>query len=127
MMTLRRRNTEASERFAQRRAREEAAPRLKERAPDLQTLKLEVEESADTTTYSKHTRIIVVDRAPALFVIPCGDTSCTGGGYEITDAVMHNLRMHSEHFDADDRCMGTIGSAPCRRVLHVNATATYSK
>ena len=37
---------------------------MKERAPDLATLKLEVEESADTAVYSKHTRIIVIDRAP---------------------------------------------------------------
>jgi len=124
-MTLRRRNTAASERFAQRRAREEAAPRLKERVPTLSTLTLEVEESADSV-YTKHTRIIVVDRAPALFVIPCGDASCVGGGYEITDTVMSNLRSHTEHFDADDHCMGTIGSAPCRRVLHVHATATYA-
>lgn len=127
-MNLRKRRTEASERFAERRRREEAAPRLKERAPDLLTLKLEVEESHDTTGLSgaKHVRHIVVDRAPALFVIPCGDPSCLNGGYEITDAVMRALQTRTERFEADDRCLGAIGNASCKRVLHVTALATYA-
>ncbi len=128
-MSLRKRKTEASERFAERRRREEAAPRLHERAPDLATLKLEVEESHDTTglSSSKHVRHIVVERAPALFVIPCGDSSCQGGGYEITDAVMRGLQTHAEQFEADDRCLGSVGNASCNRTLHVKATATYTE
>ena len=128
-MNLRKRSTEASQRFAERRKREEEAPRLAERAPDLATLKLEVEESHVTTGIpgSKHVRHIVVGRAPALFVIPCGDPSCQGGGYEITDAIMRGLAAHSEAFEADDRCLGSIGNSSCSRTLHVKATATYTK
>jgi hypothetical protein len=128
-MHLRKRKTEAAERFAERRRREDDAPRLKDRVPELATLKLDVEESHDTagTARAKHVRHIVVDRAPALFALPCGDASCTGGGYDITDAVMRALLAHEEHFEAEDRCYGSIGNAPCRRSLHVVGTATYRK
>lgn len=127
-MNFRRRKTEASERFAERRRLEEAAPRLRERVPDLQTLKLEVEESHDTAglSGSKHVRHIVVERAPALFAIPCGDPSCVGGGYEITSGIMRGLGDRAERFEAEDRCNGSIGGASCRRALHVTAIATYA-
>ncbi len=126
-MNLRRRHTEAAERFAERRRREDAAPRLKERVPELATLRLEVEESHDTTgtTRAKHVRHIVVDRAPALFVLPCGDASCEDGGYDITDKVLRALQARPEHFTAEDRCCGSTGNVPCKRTLHVVATATY--
>jgi predicted naringenin-chalcone synthase len=50
-----------------------------------------------------------------------------GGGYEITDAVMRGLQTHAEQFEADDRCLGSVGNASCNRTLHVKATATYSE
>jgi hypothetical protein len=128
-MNLRKRRTEAAERFAERRKREDDAPRLKDRVPELATLKLDVEESHDTTgtARAKHARHIVVDRAPALFVVPCGDPSCEGGGYDITDTIMRALTSHSETFEAEDHCYGSIGSAQCRRTLKVTGTATYRK
>ncbi|HEY1957307.1 MAG TPA: hypothetical protein VGH28_16925 [Polyangiaceae bacterium] len=128
MMNFRRRKTEASERFAERRRLEEAAPRLKERAPDVASLKLEVEEAHDTAglSGSKHVRHIVVDRAPALFAIPCGDPSCQGGGYDVTSTIMRGLADHSERFEAHDHCNGSVGTASCRRTLHVTAIATYA-
>ena len=127
-MNFRKRKTEASERFAERRRQEEAAPRLKARVPDLVSLKLEFEESHDTAglSGSKHVRHIVVDRAPALFAIPCGDPSCNGGGYDITSAIMRGLGEHAERFEAHDRCNGSIGAASCRRTLQVTAIATYA-
>lgn len=126
-MNVRKRKTEAAERFAERRRREDAAPRLKDRAPDLVSLKLEVEESHDTTgtAHAKHVRHVVVERAPALFAIPCGDPSCEGGGYDVTDSVMRALEAHETHLTADDRCYGSVGNAPCKRTLHVIGTATY--
>jgi hypothetical protein len=126
-MNFRRRKTEAAERFAERRRREDAAPRLKDRAPELESLRLEIEELHDTsdTARAKHVRHIVVEHAPALFVFPCGDPSCEGGGYDVTDAVMRALDSHAEHFTAEDHCYGSVGSASCARTLRVNGTATY--
>jgi hypothetical protein len=126
-MNLRKRRTEASERFAERRRREEEAPRLRERVPDLVTLELQVEESQEATGVagSMHKRHIIVERAPALFVIPCGDPSCDGGGYDITDKIMRGLQSHTDQFEADDRCLGSVGTVSCKRLLHVKARATY--
>ena len=125
-MNLRRRKTEASLRFEERRRREQAAPRLRERVPELTGLRLEVEELSDTVALTKHVRLIVVESAPALFVLPCGDPSCEGGGYEITDTVMRALASHEDRFEAEDRCYGTTGNVSCTRRVHVTAIATYS-
>ena len=127
-MNIRNRKGAAAERFAERRRREDAAPRLKERVPDLASLRLEVEELHDTagTGNAKHVRLIVVDHAPALFEIPCGDTSCEGGGYDVTSSILHALQNHEAQFVADDRCHGTTGNAPCRRALHITGAATYT-
>jgi len=121
------RRSDAAERAAERRSREDAAPRLKDRAPDLVSLKLEVEESHDTVGAGepKHVRHIVVERAPALFILPCGDRSCEGGGYDITSPVLRALEAHQERFTAEDRCHGTVGNASCGRSLRVIGTATY--
>jgi hypothetical protein len=126
-MNMRRRRSDAAERAAERRSREDAAPRLKARAPDLTSLKLEVEESHETVGAGepKHVRHIVVERAPALFILPCGDRSCEGGGYDITTAVMRAVEAHEEHFRAEDCCHGTVGNASCGRSLRVTGTATY--
>jgi len=128
-VNFRGRKTEAAERFAERRRLEEAAPRLKDRAPDLTSLKLEVEEAHDASglSGSKHVRLIVVERAPALFAIPCGDPSCRGGGYDVTSSILRGLAERQERFEARDHCAGTVGSAPCRRTLHVVALASYKK
>lgn len=126
-MNIHRRKSEAAERAAERRSREDAAPRLKDRAPSLTSLKLEVEESHDTvgTGEQKHVRHVVVERAPALFVIPCGDRSCDGGGYDVTNAVLRAVEAQEARFTAEDRCHGMVGNVPCGRSLRVVGTATY--
>jgi hypothetical protein len=121
-MNLRKRRTEASERFAERRRREDEAPRLRERVPDLTELKIEIEEGG-----AKHTRHIVLGNAPALFAFPCGDASCQGGGYEITSAVMTGLMRHEARIEAEDRCFGSVGTAPCTRTLRAVGHAQYKK
>ena len=126
-MNPRTKRNEAAERFEERRRREDAAPRLKESVPNLATLKLVVDETHDTmgTGAGKYVRHVVVDRAAALFVIPCGDPACQGGGYDVTDDVMRALRAGKETFAVDDHCHGSTADGPCKRALKVDATATY--
>jgi hypothetical protein len=114
-------------RFAERRRREDEAPRLKEEFPELKTLKLEIEEHRRETTIAetKHVRIVIVDRAPALFEIPCNDPSCRDGGHDMTDAVAHRLRARTGVFTLEDVCMGDVRGAPCGRVVRLVALATY--
>jgi hypothetical protein len=123
---MNRRHSEAAERFAERRRREDEAPRLRARVPNLASLRLEVEEKRATSAAieSRHVRHIV-DSAPALFVLPCGDPACKDGGHDLTTTILRGLLAGAQRFETEDACSGDIGSARCGRVLKVTAIATY--
>jgi hypothetical protein len=116
----------AAQRFAERRRREDDAPRLSAQVPDLVSLRLEVEErSGEAQVEPAHIRRVVVEHAPALFLIPCGDPRCNDGGHDITRSIMNSLTSHEKDFRAEDACGGYTGTSGCSRVLHVHATAEY--
>lgn len=123
---MNKRHSEAAERFAERRRLEDEAPRLRARIPALATLRLEVEErragsAAADTRYVRH----VVETAPALFLLPCGDSGCRNGGHDVTNAMLHALAAGSARFEIEDECWGGVGTARCGRVVKVIAFATY--
>jgi hypothetical protein len=122
------RHREGAQRFAARRQRELEAPKLKDEVPNVASLRLEVIENGGTASAleSKHVRLVVVDHAPALFLIPCGDSSCKEGGHDITRAVMRHLNHDDVDFAVDSECSGSTGTAPCKRSILVKATATYT-
>ncbi len=122
-----RRHGEAAERFNERRLREDNAKRLAAEIPDLLTLRMDIEERTGSAGIVEppHIRRIVVASAPALFVLPCGDTRCRDGGHDVTDMMMRALHAKNVSFEGSDSCNGNIGSAPCNRVLQFKATATY--
>ncbi len=121
-----RHNSEATKRFEDRRERERQSPRLHERVPELLTLRLDIVEGRGLTTEDpKHSRIIMVDTAPALFTLKCSDLSCRDGGYELTNTMMRRLLANESSFDIEDTCNGSIGSASCGRSTRVHVTATY--
>ena len=121
------RSREAAARFAERRKREDLAPRLQAIIPSLETLSLEVNEHREAPAIggSKHLRRVVVEHAPALFVVACGDPSCKDGGHDITPEVLRHLRQRETLFAIHDTCPGWVGSAPCGRILEVAGKATY--
>ncbi|HEY1695513.1 MAG TPA: hypothetical protein VGG39_25260 [Polyangiaceae bacterium] len=126
-MQTRSRNTEAAQRFAERRRREDEAPRLAAIVPALATLRLEIEERRGSTTAGnpKHVRLVVVESAPALFDIPCGDHACRDGGHDVTGSIVRGLEAHQARIEVEDTCHGSLGSATCGTVMNVVATATY--
>ncbi|MGH7296618.1 MAG: hypothetical protein ACRELB_16890 [Polyangiaceae bacterium] len=125
-MMMKSRRSEAGQRFEERRLREEEAPRLRERVPSLATLRLDIAEGRGVTNADpKHTRIIVVDRAPALFSLLCADHACRDGGHDLTSDVMRGLLAGATRFELDDPCRGSVGVAECGRTMHVQVTATY--
>jgi hypothetical protein len=126
-MQSRSRNSEAAQRFAERRRREDAAPRLREIVPQLASLRIEVQEHRGTTNAGdpKHVRLVVVDSAPALFALPCGAHACRDGGHDLTDAILRSLRAGATRFQLEDECAGSMGSASCGTVMHVTVEATY--
>ena len=119
------RSVEAARRFAERRRREDEAPRLHDRFPDLATLRLEVKERAigGGLLHSSHIRPVLVDRAPLLFVFPCGDGACDGE-HELTQVVARHLGAGEDRFEIENACPGTINGTPCRREISVLATVT---
>jgi hypothetical protein len=124
MMMNYRKNSPAALRFEERRRREDDAPRLSEAVPDLVSLRLEIEERSGATA-TKHVRRVLIDRAPALFVVPCGDSRCADGSHDLTTAVMRGLRTHETAFHGDDACTGSLGLGNCTRILHFDALAEY--
>jgi len=117
----------AAQRAADRRERENSAARLAQEVPELVSLKLEMEERSDAASVSapKYIRRIQVGSAPALFLVPCGDSNCHDGGHDITNSIMHALHQHRTTFNGSDGCGGSLGSATCSRVLHYEAFAEY--
>jgi hypothetical protein len=122
-----RRNDEAAQRSAERRRRENEAPRLIAEVPELDTLRLEVEErrAGSVVAEASHIRRIVVATAPALFELTCGDPSCRDGGHDLTYPIMRNLRQGLTRFEGEDNCRGRLGMGDCSRELRFVAIATY--
>jgi hypothetical protein len=123
MMPLRR-NNPATLRFVERRRRENEAPKLHGQVPGLTSLDITIEERAGGGG-TKHIRRFVIDSAPALFLVPCGDPRCTEGDHDLTWAVMRALRAHQTSFHGSDGCTGAIGSSSCLRVVYYDGTAEY--
>jgi hypothetical protein len=123
-----RRQSEAAQRFAERRQREDEARRLTAEVPQLESLALEIEEKREGGFAERtHVRRIVVEHAPALFVLPCGDERCDDGGHDVTHAVMRALRASETRFKGQDACAGSVGSAQCARILHFVGIAKYKE
>lgn len=121
------RKTDAALRLAERRRREDEAPRLKVEVPSLEKFDLEISEFKGVAGLtSTHVRRVVIAQAPVLFEIPCGDPSCKEGGHDLTHAVMRELRGYQSLFAGEDVCTGMVGSAPCGRVVRYVARAAYT-
>jgi hypothetical protein len=126
---MRWRNSDTANRTAERRRRENEAPRLIAKVPLLETLRLELSERSSSIARPEHTHVrhVVVPTAPALFFIPCHDTQCRDGGHELTSEVMAALQSGKERFEGEDGCHGVVGSAACSRVLSYVGLAVYRK
>lgn len=122
------RSREAAERFAERRRREDAAPRLKEVVPRLTGCRLELSERGGGSTGAEvaHIRRVVVDNAPALFFVPCGDSECRDGGHDLTVPLLRGLEGHRVEIRGEDTCSGYVGDTPCGRILAYAAFSEYS-
>jgi len=119
---------DAAARFAERRRLEDEAQRLRDVAPKLTSLRIEVAEGREgsTTAEISHTKRVVVEVAPALFWFQCGDASCRDGGHDVTNELVRGLREGKAEIHGQDTCFGHTGNADCGRVLRFTAYAEYS-
>jgi len=119
--------SEAAIRAQARREREDGAPRLKSEVPHVTSLHLEIEERHGTVPIAgAHIRRIVVDHAPALFVLPCGERSCQDGGHDLTRPIMAALRSKTATITGDDDCSGYLPNGErCGTTVHYVMVAGY--
>jgi hypothetical protein len=122
-MMCHRRNYPAAQRCADRRRREDEAPRLCRQVPGLASLRFDIHEQVGVGAID-YIRRFVIARAPALFLVPCGDPECDGG-HDLTTTVMRALRARAACFRGSDPCVGSVGPTSCARVLCFDATAEY--
>jgi hypothetical protein len=126
-MSNRQARLEAAQRRTDRLEREDSCQRLKYVVPTILGLRLVISEhGAGGGDAVVHTRHIVVDRAPALFRLPCSEKDCVDGGHDLTSEIMRALRLHITAFDGRDVCYGTRYNTSCKRELTYNAIASYS-
>jgi hypothetical protein len=109
--------------------REDAAARLVEAVPGLQTLVLSLRDTREShgVSGSERKQHVIVSRAAALFEISCSEPKCEGGGHDLTLEILQSLRQGRGEFSGNSECRGTIGNFGCRRSLCYSAVATYAK
>lgn len=122
-------NKQAYLRAIERRKREDDAPRLKSRVPRIESLNISISESGGEVgdLDVSYIRRVVVDRAPALFDLPCSDPRCSGGGHDVTGSFLKALRHAQTSFVGSHRCSGTVKEDECPLALRFEATATYGE
>jgi hypothetical protein len=128
-MLRRRKPSDAAALAVDRRRREDAAERLRAVSPDLESLELTIEERPEPTAAvdCRHVRRIVVERAPAMFELPCSNHACTGGGHDVSREVVRALCARAERFEGEHTCGGARAGQPCGRVLRYRAAARYRR
>ncbi len=132
-----RRNPEALNRSRARKQKDDVAQRLRDIAPDLASLQLEISEipvgtphtpghaptaeARDIVSYRKH---IIIDRAPARFELPCHDHKCNGA-HNITQNVLGALRRKERCIEGSDPCGGETKQGACPYEMQYVIMATY--
>lgn len=109
--------------------REDEAPRLRDEAPHLMALRLNLEERRDNNAIAgtRHSLHVVVGRASTLFEVPCGDPKCEDGGHDISASVLQGLFTRESRIEGSSECRGYVGDHACNRTLHYEALASYSE
>ena len=123
----RRANLELLRRNAERRRREDEASRLLTEVPGLRTLHMEITESgqSEVTPVVHYIRRFGLTNAPAVFLVPCTDPLCDGGGHDLTSEVLAGLRSHYLRIEGKDTCQGLSRDLHCTRELRFAAIATF--
>jgi hypothetical protein len=122
-----RRSWEGKQIVAERWARADEAPRLSAEVPTLRSLRLALSEwrAGSEIPGTAHSKLFVMQSAPALFFVPCGDSRCKDGGHDVTHEIMSALRARQTTLEGEDACRGGVGDGECTRVLRYTVTATY--
>lgn len=121
-MISRKKKGEVAQHTADRRRREDDAPRLQVEVPRLARLSLSLGErgAGGHDLGAAHIRRVVVESAAALFLVPCSAPGCPSGAHDLTAAIMPELRRGSTRFEGATGCdacgcvMSHVGNAEYR-------------
>lgn len=108
--------------------REDAAPRLKQLVPELESLRVSLVENKGGHAIPGTRRVqhVMVDTASTLFEVPCTESACQGGGHDLTQVVGPRLRNRRPEFSGSSECTGAVGGHACERRLEYSFEAKYS-
>ncbi len=122
-----RRSSEAFQRTIERKRKQDAARRLRDAVPSLLELELDVREVRGNLPGHEvhHKRVVIVDRAPALFEFACSDRGCEEGGHDVTEVVLQELARGTLIFSGVHRCGGHAREGNCDYELRFEAQASY--
>ena len=121
------RRVEAFRKVEDRWRLEDAAPRLRNAVPRLVSLSIVIDEipsdaEKEPVTYIRR---VSVTNAPALFLLPCCDRKCAGGGHDLTDVIIAALQSGKQRFGGRHPCEGVLAEGPCGREMRYVVVATY--
>ena len=107
--------------------RENDAPRLNAEVPNLEALRMNLEEFSGGHRIVGTSRIqhVVIAQASSRFEIPCGDSKCEEGGHDLTREALGHLRAAHEAFGGSSVCSGRVGERACDRMLEYSFQAKY--
>ena len=128
MYQRRRRDQPVSEATAEHRRREDAAPRLRDAAPKLESLRVTFEDVQEPgrTQFPSYVRPIVVASAPAHFEVRCMEPKCDGR-HDLTPQILAAIARSQVSFSGQSTCNGMVADAGCTRTLAYTCEATYRK
>jgi hypothetical protein len=126
MYQRRRRDQPLSEATVEHRRREDAAPRLHDAAPRLETLRLTFEDVQEEgrAQFPSYVRPVVIASAAAHFEVRCMEPKCDGR-HDLTTEILAGVKKSLESFRGQSQCNGRVGDTNCTRTLAYTCEATY--
>jgi hypothetical protein len=125
VFSRRKQDAEKREALIERRRQEDAAPRLRDAVPTLQSLRMRFEESRPSSgAVLEYTRHVMVAMAPALFEVRCSEPRCTGS-HDLTSIVLAALRARKPQCEGTSACQGNVGDLQCDRTLSYVCQAEF--
>jgi hypothetical protein len=114
--------TEATAAF---RRRHDAAPLLRDVAPELKALRLTFDDARpDQSSGRAYARPVIVESARAHFEVRCLEPRCDGL-HDLTAAILRAIRERQTSASITSECNGTINNQPCTRTLVCVCEASY--
>jgi hypothetical protein len=108
------------------RRRHDAAPWLRDQAPELQSLRLTFDDARpdESSSGRSYARPVIVESARAHFEVRCLEPRCDGV-HDLTAAIVRAIRERKTSTSITSECRGMINNQPCTRTLVCSCELGY--